>query len=126
MQLLPRTEFPFPIILAAAGLSWFSKPRTSKSSASRCGKTPLQPMHGANVKKSQPHDHHHGHEAIIGALHDCQVILCYGMGWRAAEDLKHNGIQAFVVQGETTPQQAVVDYLAGKLNLAGGFCRCQH
>ncbi len=77
-------------------------------------------------QEAQPHDHHHGHEAIIGALHDCQVILCYGMGWRAAEDLKHNGIQAFVVQGETTPQQAVVDYLAGKLNLAGGFCRCQH
>jgi len=77
-------------------------------------------------QEGQPHEHHHGHGAIVNALRDCEVILCYGMGWRAAEDLKQNGIQAFVVQGEATPEQAVVEYLAGKLNLAGSFCRCHH
>lgn len=67
---------------------------------------------------------HHGHEAIVNALQDCDVVLCHGMGWRAAEELKHNGIQAFVVQGEVTPEQAVVDYLADRLDVAGGFCHC--
>ena len=57
-------------------------------------------------------------------LRDCEVILCYGMGWRAAEELKQNGIQAFVVQGEVTPEQAVREYLTGNLDVAGGFCRC--
>jgi predicted Fe-Mo cluster-binding NifX family protein len=75
-------------------------------------------------QEGQPHQHHHGHGPIINALKDCEVVLCYGMGWRAAEDLKQNGIRAFVIQGEVTPEQAVNDYLAGKLALAGDFCRC--
>jgi predicted Fe-Mo cluster-binding NifX family protein len=72
----------------------------------------------------QPREHHHGHGAIVEALGDCDAVLCHGMGWRAAEDLKQNGIQAFVIQGDLSPEQAVVEYLAGNLGLAGGFCRC--
>lgn len=75
--------------------------------------------------ESQPHEHH-GHGPIVAALRDCDVILCYGMGWRAAEDLKQNGIQAFVLQGEMSPEAAVSAYLAGELGPAGGLCRCHH
>ena len=72
------------------------------------------------------HNHHHGHGAIVEALKDCQAVLCYGMGWRAAEELKQNGIQAFVVPSEMSPEEAVNKYLAGDLGAAGDFCRCQH
>ena len=48
------------------------------------------------------------------------------MGWRAAEEFKANGIQALVVEGEATPEEAVAAYLAGKLKSSGSFCRCQH
>jgi len=77
-----------------------------------------------------PEQHHaheqHGHGPVAQALQDCDVILCYGMGWRAAEDLKQKGIQAFVLQGEMSPEDAVTAYLAGGLGPAGGFCRCHH
>lgn len=70
------------------------------------------------------HNHHHSHGAIVNALKDCEAVLCYGMGWRAAEDLKQNGIQAFVLPGEMSPEDAVKAYLTGTLGAAGGFCRC--
>ncbi len=75
---------------------------------------------------AQPHEHHHGHGPIVEALGDCQVVLCYGMGWRAAEDLRQRGIQPFVLQEEMTPEQAVNEFLAGRLTAAGSFCRCHH
>ena len=70
------------------------------------------------------HDQHHSHAEVIAALSDCQVVLCGGMGWRAAEDLKSNGIQALVIGLPTTPEQAVQSYLDGTLKAASGFCRC--
>lgn len=72
------------------------------------------------------HTHHHSHGAIVDALRDCAAVLCYGMGWRAAEDLKQNGIQAFLLPSEMSPEEAVQKYLAGDLGAAGGFCRCHH
>jgi predicted Fe-Mo cluster-binding NifX family protein len=72
----------------------------------------------------QHHDQPHSHADVIAALHDCQVLLCGGMGWRAAEDLKSNGIQALVIRLPTTPEQAVQRYLDGTLKAASGFCRC--
>lgn len=77
-------------------------------------------------QEGQPHEHHHGHGPVVAALKDCEVVLCYGMGWRAAEDLKQNGIQAFILQNEMSPEDAVSAYLAGGLGPAGGFCRCHH
>ncbi|MCE5302391.1 MAG: hypothetical protein LLF97_04675 [Planctomycetaceae bacterium] len=72
----------------------------------------------------EEHHHHHGHEAIVQALADCEAVLCYGMGWRAAEELKQNDIQAFVLPSEMSPEEAVKTYLAGNLPPAGEFCRC--
>ncbi len=70
------------------------------------------------------HNHHHGHGAIVEALKDCEAVLCYGMGWRAAEELKQNGIQAFLVPAEMSPEEAVSKHLSGDLGAAGSFCRC--
>jgi predicted Fe-Mo cluster-binding NifX family protein len=72
------------------------------------------------------HNYHHGHGAIVEALKDCQAVLCYGMGWSAAEELKQNGVPAFIVSGEMSPEEAVSKYLAGDLGAAESFCRCQH
>jgi len=66
----------------------------------------------------------HSHAGIVNALRDCGAVLCYGMGWRAAEDLKQNGIQAFVLAAEMSPEEAVAAFAAGKLAPSGVFCRC--
>lgn len=71
------------------------------------------------------HEHaHHSHSAIVEALHDCDAVLCYGMGWRAAQDLAANGIKAYVLESESTPDEAVMQFLSGSLKAAGSFCRC--
>ena len=71
------------------------------------------------------HDHGaHSHASIVGALSDCHAVLCYGMGWRAAEALAHEGIQSFVLGEECTPEKAVTLFLDGKLASASqGFCQ---
>ena len=69
------------------------------------------------------HDQPHSHASIVAALADCQAVLCGGMGWRAAEELKANGIRA-VVLGDAglTPEQAVQALLSGTLGQTGSFC----
>lgn len=70
------------------------------------------------------HDDSHGHGDIVNALSDCSVVLCGGMGRRAAEDLSAHGIRPFVVEGPQTVEDAVSAYLAGHLKAAGSFCAC--
>ena len=72
-----------------------------------------------------PGQGHHSHAGIVGALHDCEAVLCYGMGWRAAEDLKVAGIKACIMTEERTMEQAVQAYIDGKLQPSEEFyCRC--
>ena len=67
----------------------------------------------------------HNHSAIVQALGDCEAVLCYGMGWRAAEDLDKNGIQSFILDTECSPEEAVSLFLQGKLKPRDDqFCRC--
>ena len=70
--------------------------------------------------------HGHSHAGIVEALHDCSVILCRGMGWRAAEAIKANGIEPFMVESELPAREAVEAYLAGSLRTGASFCRCHH
>jgi predicted Fe-Mo cluster-binding NifX family protein len=72
------------------------------------------------------HDQPHSHADIVAALRDCQVVLCGGMGYRAAEDLKAGGMQAIIVDPSLTPEQAVAELIAGKARPGRGFCRCHH
>lgn len=83
----------------------------------------LGECHGGHEGQEHPH---HGHGAIVEALRDCAAVLCYGMGWRAAEALKQSGIKPLVVPGEMSPADAVKAYLGGNLGESGGFCRCHH
>lgn len=71
------------------------------------------------------HSHrHHSHSAIIGALSDCTVILCRGIGWRAAEELKKSGIEPFILDRTCTPDEAVSLFIEGKLSSTGKTCKC--
>jgi len=73
---------------------------------------------------TQDHAHEHTHLPIINALRDCSLVLCHGMGWRAAEELKQNGIQVAIVSEEMMPDEAVKRYISGELPASGGFCNC--
>lgn len=65
----------------------------------------------------------HNHAPIVEALGDCGVVLCYGMGWRAAEALGQAGIQPYVLGEQSTPECAVALFLDGKLQPASqGSC----
>jgi predicted Fe-Mo cluster-binding NifX family protein len=79
--------------------------------------------------KGECHDRHdhsqpHGHGEIVEALQDCETVLCYGMGWWAAEVLKEGGVKALILQEEMSPEEAVGKYISGDLPPAGDFCRC--
>ena len=87
--------------------------------------------HTAFAKGECSGEHHadgkeHSHALVVNALSDCQAVLCAGMGWRAAEELKAAGVQALVVDGSATPDETVARYLTGQIKSSGSFCRCQH
>jgi len=70
-------------------------------------------------------EHSHSHADILTLLQDCRVVLCRGMGWRAAESLKGRGIEPIVVGGAVSAQEAVEAYLGGTLSASQtSFCRC--
>jgi len=65
----------------------------------------------------------HSHASIVEALRDCGAVLCYGMGWRAAEALTQVGIQPYVLSKRCNPEEAVALFLAGKLSsMDQAFC----
>jgi predicted Fe-Mo cluster-binding NifX family protein len=72
------------------------------------------------------HGHHgaHSHAAVVGALQDCQALLCRGMGGRAATELQASGIRPLVFIDDLSPEQAVAELVAGTLKAASTFCRC--
>ena len=78
---------------------------------------------GEHAAGSQ-HEPSHGHAGILAALHDCEAVICRGMGWRAAEDLGGQGIKALVTDAEGTPDELVKAFLSGSLATGPGFCRC--
>jgi predicted Fe-Mo cluster-binding NifX family protein len=72
-------------------------------------------------------DQPHSHDGIVRALHDCQAALCYGMGWRAADELIKSGIHPVIVDGKRSPEEAVSLYIQGKLAPADReFCAGRH
>jgi len=81
--------------------------------------------HAQGECDQQQSEHHepHSHAQIVEALKDCDVVLCHGMGGRAAADLQKNGIQPFVIDRDLTPHEAVQRFLAGTLRPGSGYCR---
>ncbi len=88
----------------------------------------MQHSHGAGEGAQHAGEHQsHGHAGLIAPLAGCDVVLCAGMGWRAAEALKAAGIAdiRFVAPGPA--EDTVAAFLAGKLPPANGqFCQCSH
>ncbi len=77
-------------------------------------------------------DHHttgsepHSHAGILAALEGCDIVICGGMGQKAAEALRSCGTQILVAP-PASAEDTVVAYLAGKLTpQMERFCRCQH
>ena len=69
----------------------------------------------------------HDHGRIIDSLSGCEVVICAGMGWRAAEALKSNGVKQILMTEAGPAADAVSAYLAGTLaSGSDGFCRCSH
>ena len=78
-------------------------------------------------------DHHstaskpHSHAGILAAIKGCEIVICAGMGSRAAEALKAGGVTQIVVTTVGPAEEAVSTYMAGKLTpKTESFCRCNH
>jgi predicted Fe-Mo cluster-binding NifX family protein len=75
------------------------------------------------------HDHenaNHGHESFLSALHDCQVVICRGMGRRAVIDLSVKGIQPAIVAEDISAYEAAELYVRGNLNASTDSSCCSH
>ena len=69
----------------------------------------------------------HSHTAILSSIAGCDVVICAGMGWRAAEALKQAGVREVVVTEPGPAEEKVRAYLKGEITAgAQGFCRCSH
>ena len=82
--------------------------------------------HGGAHGHGQEHGGHHSHAGILDALHDCDVVICSGIGQGALLALQASGVQIAMVN--PAPADAIVsDYLAGRLvQNQGSACHCLH
>jgi hypothetical protein len=46
------------------------------------------------------------------------------MGFRAADELQASGVRPVTIDATLAPEQAVLDFVEGKLKPGSGFCRC--
>ncbi|MDR3719581.1 MAG: NifB/NifX family molybdenum-iron cluster-binding protein [Bryobacteraceae bacterium] len=69
----------------------------------------------------------HDHGAIVASIAGCDVVICAGMGSRAAEALKSSGVSEILMTQPGPAVDIVNSYLAGTLaSRAAGFCCCSH
>lgn len=69
----------------------------------------------------------HGHSGFVGALRDCETVLCSGIGAGAVEALKAGGISVVVVEASGSAEQIATAFQSGALRPAsGGMCQCRH
>lgn len=68
----------------------------------------------------------HSHAGILATLDGCEVVICAGIGQRAAEALKGRGTR-ILIAAPAPADDAVAAFLAGKLSPASeDICRCGH
>ncbi len=80
--------------------------------------------HGHGEGHGHGGGHGMGHGAVVAGLSDCSVLLCGGMGRRAAVDLQAAGIAPHVVPPGLDADAAVAAWMKGALPETGGFCGC--
>jgi len=73
--------------------------------------------------QGQPH-HHHGHESLLDALHDCQIMISRGMGPRLVADLANRGMQVIFCDRDAAEEAAKL-CAQGVLKSTGQSC-CSH
>jgi len=87
--------------------------------------------HGHGQGNCHGHAHeqeggHHSHTGILNALHDCDVVICSGIGNGAALALQARGVR-IAMTNPAPADQVVADFLAGKLvENQDSACRCGH
>lgn len=69
----------------------------------------------------------HSHAGILSALEGCQLVLCAGMGRRAADDLKAAGMTVLFTNSGQPAEALVGQYVRGELaTTRHGACQCSH
>jgi predicted Fe-Mo cluster-binding NifX family protein len=77
----------------------------------------------------QHHNHEaagRGHESFLNALHDCQAVICRGMGRRAIADLAAKGIKAAITAQDVSVDEAVELFARGVLVFSIDSQCCSH
>lgn len=78
---------------------------------------------GESSGGSEPHNH----AGILSTLTGCDVVICAGMGARAADALKSVGITDVVFALPGLAEDTVIAYLNGSLTVTPPrFCQCSH
>lgn len=75
------------------------------------------------------HEHHgavHSHESFLNALHDCQAVICRGMGRRAVSDLSARGIKPVITAQDVKVAEAARLYALGQLDWSSDSQCCSH
>ena len=81
--------------------------------------------HSETSDSNQSQHHVQAHNCTFDGLEDCEVVLCGGMGMKAAQRLFQEGIHPFMVNVRCSPKEAVIAFLAGSLpSTETKFCQC--
>ena len=101
--------------------------QTREASDSGCGHS-----HGEGHDHSAGHSHghddaSHSHSMMIEPILDCDILMCGGMGRRAADALAMQGVRPMIVPADAEPATLVQWLLEGRLAQAPMFsCQCHH
>jgi predicted Fe-Mo cluster-binding NifX family protein len=79
---------------------------------------------GEGGHEHEHHHHNHSHDDLLGALHDCQVMIARGMGPRLVMDLTRRNIRVLFCD-EDDAERAATDFAIGKL-ASTGKSGCDH
>jgi predicted Fe-Mo cluster-binding NifX family protein len=89
-----------------------------KSQETRANLPHQFPPGGACGHQGEGRGEGHNHTAMVAVLAGCDIVLCGGMGRRAAEALKAAGISAVSVATSGPAAEIVAAYVAGALDPA--------
>ncbi|MBC7353418.1 MAG: hypothetical protein H5U08_13745 [Thermogutta sp.] len=80
---------------------------------------------GCQCRGTRHGDQPHNHAQIVDALRDCQIVLCGGIGRKAAQELEAVGVRPIVIQPTGSARQVVEAYLGGNIETREEF-GCNH
>ncbi len=90
---------------------------TSRELRDKIGHTHYAAQEGgrvANARRGTDPASHNRHVSMAGAINDCEVLLCRGMGYGAHQSLRELGIKP-VITDVADCEQAALAYAEGRL-----------